>query len=83
MTAHQIHNAVSYILYGLWQVGNVSMVWVLRTTGLIPFSVSPKKELIAWYTTEVVTILTGLSVMVALVLGVIKLSEWVFKKKKK
>jgi len=70
---------IQYILYGVWNVANIGLVWMLRTIG-IPLNVSPGKEVIAWWTTEIVTIITGLSVTVAFILGLIKLFEWLLKK---
>lgn len=66
MPAHQIHNLIGWIGYGLWNGANISLVAFLRI-------VNPDREYISWITTEIVTILTGISVILAITLTIKKL----------
>lgn len=70
MTAAKIHNIIEGILYWGWNLVNVSVVACLNWMG---FSISPQREAISWFTSEVVNVLTGISVIIAIAVGIKKL----------
>ncbi len=70
MTAAKILNVIEWVLYGAWNAANVAVVAMLRWSGII---ISPQREAISWFTSEVVNVLTGISVIIAIAVGIKKL----------
>lgn len=67
MTAQQIHSTIAWIGYGLWQGANISLAAFLK--------LNIDREYISWVSTEAVTVLTGMSVILAIALTIKKLFD--------
>lgn len=65
MIAEKVKHIFEWVLWGGWQGGNVGLVvWL---------NISPQREVISWFTGEVLNVLTGISVIIAIAVGIKKL----------
>lgn len=69
MTAAKIHSIIEWVLYGTWNALNVSAIALIRF--FLPDE--NHREAITWATQEAVTVLTGISVLLAIALTIKKL----------
>ena len=69
----QTHKIIELFGYGLWQGANVSLAAALH---FVPrLAITPDMEYAEWALRMFVTLLTGLSVVVAILVGINKLKK--------
>lgn len=68
----QMQDLVSWFFYGIWNVSNIAVLFAIRL--IVPsYAVDIRLEEIHWWTVEIVSVLTGISVILAITLTIKKL----------